>query len=213
MNISTGNDYNINSVSVLNATTLGSSVVNSSLDTNTGDITLNGKLTVSNAEPRTVQYNSSNATQMGQQWDNSSSGDTWQFITDHVVGGETGTYKINHQGNTSGFWTPFFLNRTGDDIGNATFGSSTETCEIIVNGNCNLTDAVDTYSINETEVRASKVKLEKQTETIEKFAGKENVSSFETVEEFVEATGERKDADAYIGKDGKIFINKQRAAK
>ena len=68
-------------------------------------------------------------------------------------------------------------------------------------------------SINETAVRASKVKLEKQTETIEKFAGKENVSSFETVEEFVEATGERKDADAYIGKDGKIFINKQRAAE
>ena len=68
-------------------------------------------------------------------------------------------------------------------------------------------------SISKTVVAASKVKLQAETKIVEKLVGKEKVKSFDTVEEFVEKTGERPDADAYIAKDGSVFINTQRAAK
>ena len=55
--------------------------------------------------------------------------------------------------------------------------------------------------------------IDKEVEVVEKFAGKENTNVFETTKEFVEATGQDADVDAYIDPDGKIFINKQRAAE
>ncbi len=68
-------------------------------------------------------------------------------------------------------------------------------------------------SIKSIAKDASEVKLKAETEVVEKLAGKENVKTFDTVEEFVEATGKPAEADAFIDADGIIFINKQRAAE
>ena len=60
-------------------------LIDSNSDVNiTNNLNVNNVLTVSNAEPRTVQYTSSHASQMGQQWNNTTEGDIWQFITDNV---------------------------------------------------------------------------------------------------------------------------------
>ena len=48
---------------------------------------------------------------------------------------------------------------------------------------------------------------------VEDIAGKENVETFDTIDAFVEATGQDGEVDAFIDKSGKIFINIQRAAE
>ena len=68
-------------------------------------------------------------------------------------------------------------------------------------------------SLNDISRSASEVKLKTETEIVEKLAGKENVKSFDTVEEFVKTTGQPAEADAFIDENGIIFINKQRAAE
>ena len=78
----------------------------------------------------------------------------------------------------------------------------------IVNKNKKLTN-----ELNRIQADANKTLIDKEVEVVEKFAGKENTNVFETTKEFVEATGQDADVDAYIDPDGKIFINKQRAAE
>ena len=57
-------------------------------------------------------------------------------------------------------------------------------------------------------------KVEKDIETVKKFAGEDNVTVIDTEEEFAERTGKPKDSDAFIDeKTGQIFINKSWAAK
>ena len=68
-------------------------------------------------------------------------------------------------------------------------------------------------AIKTTAQEASKVKLQKETKVVEKLIGKEKVKSFETAEEFVKETGQRKDADAFVDESGNVFINTQRAAE
>ncbi len=68
-------------------------------------------------------------------------------------------------------------------------------------------------SIKVAAQEAGKVKLEKETEIVEKLVGKEKVRSFDTAEEFAKVTGKPADADAFIDEAGDIFINKQRAAE
>ena len=66
INVSSGNDYNINGSQVLSATTLGSSVVNSSLTSNTGNFSNTGTMNVSSGND--YQINSAsvlNATTLG----------------------------------------------------------------------------------------------------------------------------------------------------
>ena len=73
INVSSGNDYNINGSQVLSATTLGSSVVNSSLTSNTGDLVNDGTMSVSTGND--YQINSAsvlNATTLGSSVVNSS---------------------------------------------------------------------------------------------------------------------------------------------
>ena len=78
----------------------------------------------------------------------------------------------------------------------------------VVNKNKKLTN-----ELNRIQADANKTIIDKEVEIVEKFAGKENTNVFETTKEFVEATGQDADVDAYIDPDGKIFINKQRAAE
>ena len=66
-------------------------------------------------------------------------------------------------------------------------------------------------SIESIAKDASTVKLEEQTKIVEKLAGKDNVKTFETAEEFAKATGKPKEADAIIDETGTVFINKERA--
>ena len=56
--------------------------------------------------------------------------------------------------------------------------------------------------------------IETEVETVKKFAGEDKVKVYNTINEFVEATGKDPDFDAFIEPDtGEIFINKERAAK
>jgi len=55
--------------------------------------------------------------------------------------------------------------------------------------------------------------IEKEINFIERFAPKGTLKTFDTIAEFVEATGADADADAFIGEDGTMYINKMRAAQ
>jgi len=70
---------------------------------------------------------------------------------------------------------------------------SSEASRVLANANTRLIDA--------------------EVETVKKFAGEDKVKVYNTIKEFVDATGQDADVDAYINPDGKIFINKQRAAE
>ena len=78
----------------------------------------------------------------------------------------------------------------------------------ISSSNKSLTNKVDRVLAN-----ANKRLIEGEVAVVEDIAGKENVETFNTVDEFVEATGQNGKVDAFIDKSGKIFINKQRAAE
>jgi predicted kinase len=71
-----------------------------------------------------------------------------------------------------------------------------------------LTNKVDRVLAN-----ANKRLIEGEVAIVEDLAGKENVQTFDTIDEFVEATGQDGEVDAFINEIGKIFINKQRAAE
>ena len=71
-----------------------------------------------------------------------------------------------------------------------------------------LTNKVDVVLAN-----ANKRLIEGEVAVVEDVAGKENVETFDNIDEFVEATGQEGDVDAFIDESGKIFINKQRAAE
>ncbi len=71
---------------------------------------------------------------------------------------------------------------------------------------------IDT-TLSELVIASRTQKIEGEIETIEKFAPEGSVFSYDTTKEFVEATKADADADAFIAKDGKIYINKQRAAE
>ena len=55
--------------------------------------------------------------------------------------------------------------------------------------------------------------IEKEINFIERFAPKGTLKTLDTIAEFVEATGADADADAFIGEDGTMYINKMRAAQ
>ena len=78
----------------------------------------------------------------------------------------------------------------------------------VSSSNKSLTNKVDRVLAN-----ANKRLIEGEVEVVEDIAGKENVETFETVDEFVEATGQDGEVDAFVDESGKIFINKQRAAE
>ena len=69
--------------------------------------------------------------------------------------------------------------------------------------------------INERlRIIGNEASISEEVSKVERIVGKENVKTFETVAEFVEATGADGDVDAFIDpKTGEIFINKERAAK
>jgi predicted kinase len=78
----------------------------------------------------------------------------------------------------------------------------------ISSSNKALTNKVDRVLAN-----ANKRLIEGEVAAIEDIAGKENVETFDTIDDFVEATGQDGEVDAFIDESGKIFINKQRAAE
>ena len=78
----------------------------------------------------------------------------------------------------------------------------------ISSSNKALTNKVDRVLAN-----ANKRLIEGEVAVVEDIAGKENVETFNTVDEFIEATGQDGEVDAFIDESGKIFINKQRAAE
>ena len=69
--------------------------------------------------------------------------------------------------------------------------------------------------INERlRIIGNEASISEEVGKVESIVGKENVKTFETVAEFVEATGADGDVDAFIDpKTGEIFINKEWAAK
>ena len=73
-------------------------------------------------------------------------------------------------------------------------------------------DEINT-TLSDLVIASRTQKIEGEIETIEQFAPEGSVFSYDTTKEFVEATGADADADAFIAKDGKIYINKQRAAE
>ena len=81
--------------------------------------------------------------------------------------------------------------------------------------------AVSTSSVNvlakyvlEENKQKNMPKVERDIETVKKFAGEDNVTVIDTEEEFAERTGKPKDSDAFIDEEtGQIFINKSWAAK
>lgn len=78
----------------------------------------------------------------------------------------------------------------------------------VVTSNKSITNKIDRVLAN-----ANKRLIEGEVAIVEDVAGKENVETFNTVDEFVEATGQSGKVDAFIDESGKIFINKQRAAE
>ena len=78
----------------------------------------------------------------------------------------------------------------------------------VSSSNKSLTNKVDRVLAN-----ANKRLIEGEVAIVEDVAGKENVETFDTVDKFVEATGQDGKVDAFIDESGKIFINKQRAAE
>jgi len=72
----------------------------------------------------------------------------------------------------------------------------------------------DAEAVTAEQIELNTRKIEAEVETIEKFAGKDNVKVFDTALEFTEVTGAEGDVDAFIDpKTDKIFINKEWAAK
>ena len=78
----------------------------------------------------------------------------------------------------------------------------------VVTSNKSITSKIDRVLAD-----ANKRLIEGEVAVIEDVAGKENVETFDTVDDFVEATGQDGEVDAFIDESGKIFINKQRAAE
>ncbi|MHC4316866.1 MAG: hypothetical protein ACYSW3_30870, partial [Planctomycetota bacterium] len=78
----------------------------------------------------------------------------------------------------------------------------------LTNSNKRITSEVDRVRAN-----ANERLLKGEIEVVQDIVGKEKVNVFETVEEFVEATGQDADFDAFVNPEGEIFINKQRAAQ
>ena len=78
----------------------------------------------------------------------------------------------------------------------------------VVTSNKSITNKIDRVLAD-----ANKRLIEGEVAVVEDIAGKENVETFNTVDEFVEATGQDGKVDAFIDESGKIFINKQRAAE
>jgi len=73
-------------------------------------------------------------------------------------------------------------------------------------------DEINT-TLSDLVIASRTQKIEGEIDTIKQFAPEGSVFTYDTTKEFVEATGADADADAFIGKDGKIYINKQRAAE
>ena len=78
----------------------------------------------------------------------------------------------------------------------------------VVTSNKSITSKIDRVLAD-----ANKRLIEGEVAVVEDVAGKENVETFNTVNEFVEATGQDGEVDAFVDESGKIFINKQRAAE
>ena len=128
-------DYNINGTQVLSATTLGSTVVNSSLTSNTGNLTNNGSLTVSSTAGNifsTLNASMNDGTSQWVHFGKALSSNDSAALGFKYSSGSSAQVKLGFNGNAS----DLFVIQENGKIG---IGSDTPAYELDVSGDINLT--------------------------------------------------------------------------